>query len=197
MESIIAKAGLIFVPREVKEFKKRRLSELGKEKEQISSALSQLFYIQGVEEIDKHEEFVQTSPPILFMYRWERGMALNIVGANGNTCFVTIPDQEIKQIYFIDGEEIKKQKNIIGRSIGGALIAGSVGAIIGGLSGLGEVTTMDTYIVVETNKGKVISMCQNSTKTVFEKKLKDIFKEKVVTSEDIKKRQEIEYLNNI
>lgn len=196
MELVISKPGWI-VPKEIKEFQKKRADFLGEEVQSISDSFSRLYYVQGIQEIQNNDKFIDGKLNNVFINKHDKGISFNIVGKKQHVCMVFLIDEEIKEIYFVDGEEIVKQKNIIGRSAAGALVAGPVGAIIGGMTGLGEIKLQESYLIIKTENEKVIFKCEAGTKEIFEMKFKNIFGSKVITSEEIKRQQEQEFLNNI
>lgn len=185
------------VPQEVKEFKQKRLDELGKEIEAINSSLVPLFYTKGIKLIDSHENFINDSLNYAYINKLERGISFNIVGKKKFVSMGFLNDNEVENIYFVDGEEIVKQKSTIKRGIAGAIIAGPVGAVLGGLSGLGEIKQQEAYMAIKTDEAKIIFKCKAGTKEIFEKEFKKIFGSKVITTEDLKLQKEQELINNI
>lgn len=193
MEYTSVKANIFFLSKEEKEFNKKVQETIGKKVKQISNV--GLGYLQGMDFLDENGKYRNEN---LFIYQHEKGLVIKILNVVENLGYIfSLPEKEIEKITFLDGEEIIKKKSVIGRSIAGALIAGPVGAIVGGVSGIGEKTKQEAYMVIDTKENKIIFKCKDGTKLFFEQTFKKAFNEKVITSEDVKRQQEQEYLNNI
>ncbi|MBU5440288.1 hypothetical protein KQI42_20035 [Tissierella sp. MSJ-40] len=195
MKVLTTKPNLLFVPKEEKEFEKKLKEDIGKKKQISNLGLN---YLQGIETIDENSN---NSNPLLlniFIYGHDKGVSFKMMSSiNKEAWFVGIYNDEVKKVYFVDGEEIVEKKSVIGRSISGALIAGPVGAIVGGISGLGENIKQEAFMVIETLETKVIFKCKPGTKLIFEKEFKQVFGDKLITSSEQKRQQEQEFLNSI
>lgn len=193
MEYTVVKSSLIFLSKEEKEFNKKSQETLGKKIKQISNL--GLAYLQGIDSLDENGKYRNGT---LLIYEHENGVLFKTLNIIDNlACVFPLPKEKIKEISFLDGEEIIKKKSVIGRGIAGALIAGPVGAIVGGVSGIGEKKKQEAYMLIETEEDKILFSCKPGTKTIFEHTFKKIFKEKVITTQDLKRQQEEELLKKI
>ncbi len=173
------KPNLFFKCKEEKEFYKSAKNIIGKKIKQIPNI--GLGYLQGIDILDQNGYVGNDN---IFIFRHEKGTVFKILNIVQNTGYIFyITEKDVIRITFIDGEEVTQKKSVIGRSIAGALIAGPVGAVVGGLSGTGTNVKQGAYMVVETNEAKkIIFKLKPDTKLIFETKFKVIFKNKVITS---------------
>lgn len=195
MKVLVTKPNLLFVPKEEKEFKKELENEMGNRKQVSNLGLG---YIQGIKEIDENHKYSNPLSLNLFIYAHSGGVSFKLMSAvSKEAWYIGISRDCVQRTYFIDGDTITKSKSVIKRGVVGTLIAGPVGAVVGGISGIGGITKQEAYMVMETIEGKIIFKCKEGTKEIFEREFKKIFDDKVITSEEVKRQQEKEFLNNI
>lgn len=193
MKILTVKSNLMFKSKEEKEFKKELKNEMGNPK----SLRFYIRYVQGIKEIDISEEIKDPLTLMVDLYKYEKGISFKIEKTGIVSWILALSNDEVEKVYFVDGEEIIHQKNVVGRSAAGALIAGPIGAIVGGMSGLGEVKLQETFIVIKTEGCKLIFKCGIASKEKIEREFKKIFNDKVITTEEVKRQQEQEFLNSI
>ncbi|QUH21417.1 hypothetical protein [Alkaliphilus sp. B6464] len=195
MKVLTTKPNLVFIPKEEKDFKRDLEKEMGKGKQVPNLGLS---YIQGIKAIDENRKNSNPASLEPFIYAHDGGVSFKLMSAiSKEAWYIGISKDYVHKVYFIDGDVITKSKSVIKRGIAGTLIAGPVGTIIGGMSGIGEIAEQEAYMVMETDENKIFFKCRAGTKDIFEMKFKNIFGDKAITSEEIKRQQEQELLNNI
>jgi len=102
-------------------------------------------YVAGIEDLDDligAQNFLKVKPIINFEV-YPEGLGLTIMH-NFKMHHAGIKNDQIKSIAFERGSVIATEnKSVIGRAIVGGLLLGPLGAVIGGLSGVGSNTLKD------------------------------------------------------
>ena len=126
---------------------KNELNELLGEKSTWfpESLLAKLSYASGIPEFDIIMEgrTVWDAAAFVNIHKRPLGFQVEIVN-NFKWSSVAIPFDLIREIHLEDKEQIieKKEKSVIGRALVGGFLLGPVGAIIGGMSGIGTKDTL-------------------------------------------------------
>lgn len=119
---------------------KSELKELGKAGFIYKQVVGKASYVSGFPELDSKIDVNSLfHTPLLVNFR-KRTAGLEISILHGLKQYITgIKNEHIKSISIEDKDQIyeHKEKSIIGRAIVGGLILGPVGAIVGGMTGIG------------------------------------------------------------
>lgn len=167
--------------------------ELGKGSKWFPKILaSKINYESGISEFDEFVESSKIKPITNFTIRPD-GIEVSLRRLEGLKFIdknVGLKYEEIISINIEDKEQIfeKKEKSIIGRALVGGVVFGPVGAIVGGLSGLGEkeqkAKMPDLLITISYNVNNstelLILSCNYSDKTTVIYFFKNHLKEKVI-----------------
>lgn len=184
----------------VKIFKQKIIGKSKEEKEflkeiKIKFSLSSIRYEQGNQIIDNEFPKISRKNISIYMGNNDNSYAFlfNHIDTSHDKIYIILNYNDVESVYFVDGETIKKKKSAIKRGIAGAVVAGPVGAVVGGLSGIGEKEEIDgQYMIIKTNEEKLIFKDSVSFRR-YEEDLKKFFKEKLITKEDF----EQEFLNSL
>lgn len=161
--------------------------------------LDKIKYLNGIEDFDILEKKVPLDKAITYLKMRPKGLEIKIFYGFSIT-YLGIFYEDIKYWSFENQEVIIKQsKSVIGRAVLGGLLLGPVGAVIGGMSGIGtkdvKLSKYDNIIFIccrnnDNDKDHIISFsCSNKNiKTAYDylyknlpgkyKKLDDIKDEK-------------------
>ena len=103
-----------------------------------------LLYWSGLEKVENKRALLTISPNEKMLYLdFENKKTFNIN-------FDNIKDVELLK-------EIKhKNKSVVGRAVVGGLLLGPVGAVVGGMSGLGQKEEKDYYLKISTSNHELI-----------------------------------------
>lgn len=75
-----------------------------------------------------------SAPPVIF-WDHQQGLVVELLGSGGTK--IDVPDALVEAVALEDREEVRKDKSVAGRALAGGLIFGPVGALVGGMSGIG------------------------------------------------------------
>ncbi|GEM_PF-3997743 len=191
MEPIIVKGLGLIKSKEEKELIKQIEKNHGKKSQKLNSI--NFNYVKGINKIDEEINHISSTS----VYKYNNGILFKLLSSvdNKNAVFFISYD-DVKNAYFADGEIIVKSKSVIKRGIAGAIIAGPVGSIVGAISGIGEVENQDNYLVVQTEGTKVIFKSKSNF-VGLENHFKEVYRDKLMTINETKKKLEDEFLNNI
>lgn len=131
--------------------------------------LDKIKYLNGIEDFDILEKKVPLDKAITYLKMRPKGLEIKIF-YGFSTTYLGIFYEDIKY-WSVENQEviIKQSKSVIGRAIVGGLVLGPVGAIVGGMSGIGtkdvKVSKYDNIIFIcckNNDKDYIISFsCSN------------------------------------
>ncbi|SNS22482.1 hypothetical protein SAMN05446037_1006103 [Anaerovirgula multivorans] len=192
MDYEVVKPNLITQCKKEKEFNKRMQKTLGKRMKRMSSLTLSYSQCLPITELSGNLR--------LLIHQHEKGFSFKIVSTSEKIGYVfALLEEEIVNVYFVDGEEIFEERSVIGRGIIGTLVAGPLGAIIGGLSGLSQAKAQDKYMIIKTNEYNIIFkfiLFEKLQIGILQKDFKKALKEKIITK-DSKRQQELKFLDKL
>ena len=127
----------------------------------------------------------------VYIEKREKGVCLWFIDG-WSRLYIWIKEEELLYINIFTPKVDKKKKSVIGRALLGGILLGPLGAVVGGLSGVGEkdikgVENIITLKITHNNEeNNILLACKNKRIKSFNKFINEYLFDKIKTTEELK-----------